>query len=222
MPGIFPIIMAVGALALVASKKKKKKGTSGGRMEPQDAPGSDWSPYEDEEGSNGGGGLSGGLVITARAVKKTEPKLKELGKICGTASERRTGVWSAYDQDGKCVVFWNQQSDSIMTAYIREELNKLGVSTKKACAADVWEADPFNPPHGGRWVPNPTKMKILKLALKRSYPQIPEKQTVRIKGKLKDIKLLPPGELAPYYVQMVWKFADSIYMREVCSYIPVT
>ena len=226
MPGILPIIVAAGALALVASKKKNKRrrapaedeGGEGG-VEPSGAPGSgmpDWPDEDEEDEGTHPSPHYGGFHITARPSKKK--KTYQLGEVCGPISERRAGVWSAFDSNGKCVVFWNRESDAVMVLYIREELNKLGASTKKACLNDVWESDPFSASGGGRWVPNPTKRKVLMRAIKRAYPQIPTEHMV--KGKT--VKLLPPDERAPYYVHMVWKFSEAAYMREVCGYIPVT
>lgn len=201
MPGALPIILAAGAVVLLTGKKKRRRRKAAG--EPDYAPGGGMPG--DRPGSPT---LPGGFVITSRpAEPKKRPKL---GESCGLMSDKRKGIYSAYGKNGECLVFWKWgESDLVIAEHIRDQIDELGVSQKKACATDVWEKDPFSTSGGGRWVPNPTKYKVLKRALKRAYPQIPTER-------------LPPGSSEPYYVKMVWKFAEAVYMKEVCGYVPVT
>ena len=208
MPGALPIILAAGAVVLLTAKKKKRRKRTG---EPDYVPGGGMG-----NGDSGSPTLPGGSVITARpAEPKKRPKL---GESCGEMSDKRKGIYSAYGKNGECVVFWKWgESDLVVAQYIRDQIDELGVSQKKACATDVWEEDPFNLPHG-RWVPNPTKEKVLKRVLKKAYPQIPEEHIVD--GKT--VRLLPPTKRAPYYVQMIWKFSEAVYDKQICGYVPVT
>ncbi len=141
------------------------------------------------------------------------------GAICGPASERDAGVWSAYAQNGECFVFWDQDTDVAMTYYIQQAFEESGYSLEEVCApAPGWEGDPFDPDpaSSAAWIPNQIQIALLKKALATSYPQIPA-------------DMLPPPEvLGPQdvgvedYVQVVWVFALSILLREVCGYMPVT
>jgi hypothetical protein len=141
------------------------------------------------------------------------------GAVCGPASQREAGVWSAYAQNGECLVFWNQETDAALTYYIQQAFEQSGYALEDVCAPDPgWEGDPFapTPEASSTWIPNPLQIELLKKALAQAYPQIPS-------------DLLPPpeargpgDEAIPDYGEVVWVFAMSILLREICGYVPVS
>ena len=156
------------------------------------------------------------LVPLGVPEPKDEP---EFGDVCGTAEDRERGVWSAYNNQGQCLVFWDEETDESMTYYIQQAFEQSGHSLEDACApAPGWEPDPFakTPEASAEWIPNPIQIDILKKALARAYPQIPT-------DMLPPPEVLGPGdEGIPAYMGVVWTFAMSILLREICGYVPVT
>lgn len=168
--------------------------------------------------------LPGGMLESGAQVfiplGTVDPEAEpEFGAVCGTGEEREQGVWSAYNHQGQCLVFWDSDTDVAMTYYIQQAFEQSGHSLEDACApAPGWEGDPFavTPEASAVWIPNQIQIDILKLALVQSYPQIPT-------------DMLPPPEVrgpedvgVPDYMEVVWTFAMSIFLREICGYVPVT
>ncbi len=205
---IFPILLIAGVamFAGAAGKKSGRRAATGGN-------------------GNGPGAISIAQPLQAGATVHVPIGVTigedegEFGAVCGPAAERQAGVWSAYAQNGECLVFWDADTDAAMTYYIQQAFEESGYTIEEVCAPDPgWEGDPFdpNPEVAATWIPNPFQIELMKQALAKSYPQIPP-------DILPPPPALGPGDPSvPDYVEIVWVFALSILLREVCGYVPVS
>jgi hypothetical protein len=204
---ILPILVIAGVVMFAggAGKKAGRRATGNGA-----------APAQTKFGM-----LKGGATVHVPiGVTFGDPDAEAVfGAVCGPAAQRQTGVWSAYAQNGECLVFWDADTDAAMTYYIQQAFEESGYTLEEVCAPDPgWEGDPFdpNPEVAATWIPNPFQIELLKQALAKSYPQIPP-------DILPPPPALGPGDPSiPDYVEIVWVFAMSILLREVCGYVPVS
>lgn len=203
---ILPLLVVAGvAMFAGASGKKAGRKTASGTATKQVA-----TPGPLQEGTE--------VYVALGTVEPSDEPV--FGAICGPGSERQAGVWSAYSQNGECLVFWDEDTDAAMTYYIQEAFEQSGFTLEEVCApAPGWEEDPFSsdPDVLASWVPNPIQVDLLKQALAKAYPQIPS-------DHLPPVEALGPGDerVTVDYVEVVWVFAMSILLREICGYVPVT
>ncbi len=168
-------------------------------------------------------GAPGALVMGTEVfipVGAPDPEQEPVfGAICGPASERQAGVWSAFGHQGECLVFWDNDTEAAMTYYIQQAFDQSGYTLEEVCApAPGWEGDPFDPDPEvtATWIPNPFQIELLKQALAKAYPQIPS-------DELPPKEVHAPGVVGTVdYVEVVWVFAMSILLRDICGYVPVT
>ena len=202
---IVPILVIAG-VAMFAGAAGKKAGRKAAKRQPGDVI---VHPDMLQEGAQ---------VYLPIGVPEPEDE-PVFGAVCGPLEQREAGVWSAYAQNGECLVFWNQETDAALTYYIQQAFEQSGYSLEDVCAPDPgWEGDPFDPAPEvtATWIPNPLQVELLKRALAQAYPQIPS-------DMLPPPETLGPGDpTLPDYAQIVWVFAMSILLREICGYVPVS
>ncbi len=141
---------------------------------------------------NGGNGGNGGGPIGRVTFN---PPTDDHGEPCHPGDDFQ--VWGAYDEQGVCQPFWNQETVEILAEQIEAVWAQRG-SPADACDAD--EYDELN----DVWIANPTKEQILAEALGRTYGVATE--------------IWPPKQQSPYWVSKAWQLGIAVLNQTLCGY----
>lgn len=171
-----PIVPVVVGIVLFAMAGGRKRGTRPPYLPPSD---------KIAAGPGGGGGApppNGDFVP---------------GDPCPVGAQEAGG----YDEQGNCVIFWNEQTRLAFEQVATEIQAEKGYTLAELCAPD--QEIP-----GEGWVINPKKVTVTRLALGRLYGMTPQ--------------FWPPNDQSPYWIEATWGRAMGAMNALVCGQLPGT
>ena len=155
------------------------------------------------------------MTITADTARGSggEEEPGPPGSLCGVEETAEGYIHYAFTHEGECVPFWSPETEDVMIPLLWEAYDEVRPRPEDACALDVISEDPFEEYASAQLVElNPTRVEIVRRAIRKAYPQISP-------------DALPPideGRDYSTYEQVVWDRASYLYMREICGYEAVT
>lgn len=191
-----PILLLGGAAIMMLGGKKK----TGAKDKDEDT-GVQKVPFQEVPFEGSGVGPRPRPEGISQFAAPSKPK-KRWGYCQGPE-----GTVAAYDSEGNCVPFWDENSWEYVADFVKKEYEDWD---EEICLEGHWEKDPFSgSEEAADWKVPEEFTRFLRHIIPKMRFNIPATE-------------LPPTEGSSYYVKVVWRFVGDVIYTEICGWHRVT